>query len=222
MLNENLCDKNALAKQLEDFLVRHGGRDGNLLGDAAKGQGDNLNELVCKTLARYELDSRAAADEVKGCSKLLERCKAELAKQNEVLVFETARADEAERAAEEWQRRHGALRDAAAARIAQLEVENAWLQAEAGSGLVEAYVTARRFDLAKRQLDGVLASGKKEEGGLAATLLEALGITDRDGVLQQLEMGAMRREELDQRTAAALTAATAAGFGKKKTPSKKR
>jgi hypothetical protein len=35
-------------------------------------------------------------------------------------------------------------------------------------------------------------------------------------------MGAMRREELDQRTAAALTAATAAGFGKKKTPSKKR
>jgi hypothetical protein len=34
----------------------------------------------------------------------------------------------AERAAEEWQRRHGALRDAAAARIAQLEVENAWLQ----------------------------------------------------------------------------------------------
>jgi hypothetical protein len=94
MLNENLCDKNALAKQLEDFLVRHGGRDGNLLGDAAKGQGDNLNELVCKTLARYELDSRAAADEVKGCSKLLERCKAELAKQNEVIVFEAARADE--------------------------------------------------------------------------------------------------------------------------------
>jgi hypothetical protein len=221
MLNENLCDKNALAIQIEDFLERHGGREGNLL-DAQPGKRADLNELVCKMLARYDLDSRQAAEEVSGASKLLQKSKAELSKQSKALEFETLRANNAEKAIGEWKQRHRMLQDAAAARIAQLEIENTWLMAEAGSSFVESHVAARRFDLVRAQLDCMLGSGKSDEEAAAASLLEALGFMNREGVLQHLETEAMRREEVDQRTAAALVAAGAAGFAGKKKAGRKR
>ena len=56
--------------------------------------------------------------------------------------------------------------------IAQLEIENTWLMAEAGSSFVESHVAARRFDLVRAQLDCMLGSGKSDEEAAAALHIE--------------------------------------------------
>jgi len=219
MLNDQLCDRNAMAGIIEEFLESHGGREGNKLHPTSR---SDLSDLVPRLLARYELDMLAASEEATRDSGRLRRAHADLRRTSRVLAFETARADAKERECEWWAARHAALQRKAAERVAQLEAEVGWLIAEAGSGMVERVVTERRFDLVRPGLEAMLVSGKADDEAKAVTLLETLGIMDRDGIAQHLEGFFMQREDIEQRTAIAAAAGknVPAGGGAGKSPKK--
>jgi len=204
MLNDLLCESNALAGTLQEFLESHGGREGNRLHPTLR---EKLSGLVPRLLARYHFDLHSASEEAKKDKERLDFCDEELARQKRVLRFETERADAAERECERWRARHGALQTAAAQRMAQLEEEASWLYSESGSGLVERFVQERRFDMVRPAFEAMLLSGKADEEAKGAGMLEALGIMDRQGINQLLEGRAMRREELEQRGAVAVALA---------------
>ena len=54
MQDEMLFEKNVLALQIDDFLEKHGGREGNLMSSKKL----NLNELTVRFFARYEYDMK--------------------------------------------------------------------------------------------------------------------------------------------------------------------
>ena len=188
-------------------MESHGGREGNGLHPTAR---SDLTALVPRLLARYALDMRRAAREARSDAGRLRQCQEDLARQARALASETARADAKERECEWWAARHAALQRASSQRIAQLEVEGAWLGAEAGSGMVERAVQERRFNLVRPGLVASLGAGKADEEAKAVSLLEALGMMDRAGIAQHLEAVLMRREDLEQRAALAVEAAKTA------------
>jgi hypothetical protein len=204
MINDQLCESNALASSIEEFLESHGGRAGNKLHPTMR---TSLSGLVPRLLARYHFDLHLASEEAKKDKQRLDSCEAELNRQGRVLRFETSRADAAERECERWRARHGALQRTAAERIAQLVEEAARLYSESSSGMVERFVQERRFDLVRPAFEAMLLSGKADEEAKGAGMLEALGIMDRQGINQLLEGRAMRREELEQRSALAVALA---------------
>jgi hypothetical protein len=231
MLNDQLCDRNALAAQVETFLACHGGRAGNHLKPRG-GAGSDLAALLPRLLARYELDLRTASREAAASADRLAAAEVDRRRLARVLAAETQRADAKERECAEWQARHASLRDAAAAQIAQLELEVEHWCGAAGSGFVERAVQRRRFALVLPGLLAALTSGQDNEEARAVATLEGLGIMDREGIAQHLEGRLMVREDLARHASAAISAAHhapvdardggAAGGGKKggKSPKK--
>lgn len=217
MLNDQLCDRNALAAQVEAFLVSHGGLKGNRLKEppssgsnsssSSKSGSSDLTDLLPRLLARYELDLAKASREATASAKHLTEVEVDRRRLERVLASESRRADALEKECERLKVKYGALQEAAAAKIAQLELEVEHWSSEAGSGFVEREVQSRRFALVLPGLLAGLESGIPEEEARVVATLEGLGIMDRQGIMQHLEANLMRREDLAQHAGPALAAA---------------
>jgi len=205
MLNDQISSCNALADRVEEFLEHHGGRHANRLHPTLR---SDLSVLVPRLLARYHFDLASAASESRRDAASLTAAKKEVAHLRRVLAAETSRADDAEKECRRWAARHEALQYASASRIAQLECELEWLGAEAGSGMVERRIQEKRFALVRPSLMAMLSSGKAAEEAKGASMLEALGMMDRAGMLRVLDEAVMKKEDLRQHTDIALSAAS--------------
>ena len=136
--------------------------------------------------------------------ELLAKTMVEMKNQGEVLAHESQRADIAERELKELRAKYAALQEGTARALAQKETEARMLYNMASAEIFENATTHRRFEMVRPHLEAMLDSGTPTDERLGAGLLEGLGIMDRDGVMEHLERTAMRREELQMRTAIAM------------------
>lgn len=201
MQDEMLFEKNVLALQVDDFLEKHGGREGNLMTSKKL----NLNELTVRFFARYEYDMKKYADDLAAKKEELSNAKEQLEKGKETIVEARRKAEQAELYVVEWQKRHKVLQDVAAKHIAQLEIENELFKEEAALSLVESRERMRETAVARTKIERLLADPESEIEG--AILAEALGIMDREEISERIEANEMGRQEFDQRASEAIRAA---------------
>ena len=223
MLADTTSDHNALGVVISEFLEARGGREANGLDGT-----EDISLLVPKLLARYDLDEQAMQEEVTKAHGLVAQTTGQLATQGEVLAFESKRADEAERKLAEMTAKYEALQAGTTRELAQRDTEIAMLHSISAEHMLENTIDRQRREMVRPVLEHMLdAPSHPGEDQMAASLLEGLGIMDRDGVLQHCESIAMHKEELAQRTSQAMQLASAAGFsgggggGGKGSPAKK-
>lgn len=173
--------------------------------DGLSAPAESLETLVSRTLALYHATRTEALKEKQKAKELVAKATSELEKQGAVLAFETKRADKAEAELRGLKEKYSALQQGAATRLAQVEMERDFLQLQVANHVSEERIQSRRDALVREELDGmILESSRVEDHKLAAVLLEATGLRDKEGTMEVLERAGMHQEEIATKLAAVL------------------
>lgn len=206
MVSDVTSNHLGLAQCVREFVMERGGAEANGLTGR-----EDLDSLLATLMARVQLDEATNTGTIQDTTDLLNQATSDLEQQGELLASETQRANDAEAELAKLRAKYEALQEGTARRLAQKDVEVSALHSLLAEHQYENFVNRQRFDMVRPTLEGMLHSDKAEDQQRGAQLLEGLGIMDQPGVLEQLELNQMRREDLLQRTHLAIVAAEAAG-----------